>query len=121
MRDFAQVKNSGSITREVADDALMMLKVDRNGLDLMDRRLLEAITSKFDGGPVGIENLAAAIGEESGTLEDVVEPYLIQQGLLMRSPRGRVATLSTYQKLGLEIPSHMKKDKDGSDLFQNDD
>tara|TARA_Y100001935_G_scaffold254435_1_gene263487 strand:+ start:164 stop:1216 length:1053 start_codon:yes stop_codon:yes gene_type:complete len=121
VRDFAQVKNSGSITREVADDALMMLKVDRNGLDLMDRRLLEAITSKFDGGPVGIENLAAAIGEESGTLEDVVEPYLIQQGLLMRSPRGRVATLSTYQKLGLEIPSHMKKDKDGSDLFQNDD
>ncbi len=121
VRDFAQIKNSGTITKDVADAALKMLKVDNNGLDAMDRRLLEAITGKFDGGPVGIENLAAAIGEESGTLEDVVEPYLIQQGLLMRSPRGRVATSSTYQQLGLKVPSHMKNNKNTLDLFNDEE
>src|SRR6478735_1159460 len=105
VRDFAEVKASGVVTSEVADTALRMLDVDTIGLDLMDRRLLEAVIHKFGGGPVGVENLAAAIGEERDTIEDVLEPFLIQQGYLQRTPRGRVATASTYRHLGMAMPS----------------
>jgi len=104
VRDYAEVKADGNITAEVADKALAMLDVDPVGFDLMDRKLLEAILYKFDGGPVGIDNLAAAIGEERDTIEDVLEPYLIQQGFLQRTPRGRVATLLTYRHFGLSAP-----------------
>ncbi|ALF89084.1 MULTISPECIES: Holliday junction branch migration DNA helicase RuvB [Ralstonia solanacearum species complex] len=104
VRDFAEVKADGVITRAVADAALAMLDVDAVGFDLMDRKLLEAILHKFNGGPVGIDNLAAAIGEERDTIEDVLEPYLIQQGYLQRTPRGRVATASAYQHFGLGAP-----------------
>lgn len=99
-RDYAEVKADGRITGEVASLALDMLKVDRSGLDHMDRRLIEAVIEKFDGGPVGVESLAAAIGEERGTIEDVIEPYLIQQGFLMRTPRGRVVTSRGYTHFG---------------------
>ncbi|MEW8505299.1 MAG: Holliday junction branch migration DNA helicase RuvB [Candidatus Thiodiazotropha sp.] len=101
VRDYAQVKQDGHINAEVADRALSMLKVDGNGFDAMDRRLLLAVIEKFEGGPVGVDNLAAAIGEEKGTIEDVLEPYLIQQGFLMRTPRGRVATKAAYLHFGL--------------------
>jgi len=104
VRDFAQVRAEGSITREVADAALKMLDVDVLGLDLMDRKLLLAIMEKFSGGPVGLDNLAHAIGEEADTIEDVVEPFLIQQGYLQRTPRGRIATASAYRHLGLAVP-----------------
>ncbi|HYS67325.1 MAG TPA: Holliday junction branch migration DNA helicase RuvB, partial [Paraburkholderia sp.] len=104
VRDFAEVKADGNITAKVADAALKMLDVDPVGFDLMDRKLLEAILHKFDGGPVGVDNLAAAIGEERDTIEDVLEPYLIQQGFLQRTPRGRVATLLTYRHFGLAAP-----------------
>ena len=99
-RDYAEVKADGRITAEVAGLALDMLKVDRSGLDHMDRRLIEAVIEKFDGGPVGVESLSAAIGEERGTIEDVIEPYLIQQGFLMRTPRGRVVTSKGYTHFG---------------------
>ena len=105
VRDYADVKAGGAIDAEVADAALNMLHVDRFGLDAQDRRLLLTIMQKFDGGPVGLDNVAAAIGEESGTIEEVIEPYLIQQGLLMRTPRGRMATRATYQHLGLTPPT----------------
>ncbi len=101
VRDYAQVKGDGHISAELADRALKMLNVDGNGFDSMDRRLLLAVIEKFDGGPVGVDNLAAAIGEEKGTIEDVLEPYLIQQGFLMRTPRGRVATQAAYLHFGL--------------------
>ena len=101
VRDFADIRADGLINREVADQALNLLKVDRLGLDSMDRRLLMAIIEKFGGGPVGVDNLGAALSEETGTLEEVVEPYLIQQGLLMRTPRGRVVTDNTYRHFGL--------------------
>ncbi|KAF9396778.1 hypothetical protein CPC16_007631 [Podila verticillata] len=104
VRDYAQVKADGSITAAIADAALAMLDVDPVGFDLMDRKLLEAILHKFDGGPVGVDNLAAAIGEERDTIEDVIEPYLIQQGFLQRTPRGRIATLLTYRHFGLAAP-----------------
>ena len=104
VRDFAQVKAKGKVTREVADAALAMLDVDALGLDLMDRKLLLAVIEKFSGGPVGLENLAHAIGEESDTIEDVLEPFLIQQGYLQRTPRGRVATVSAYRHLGIAAP-----------------
>ncbi|RKO19252.1 Holliday junction branch migration DNA helicase RuvB, partial [Burkholderia mallei] len=104
VRDYAEVKADGNITAAVADAALAMLDVDPVGFDLMDRKLLEAILHKFDGGPVGVDNLAAAIGEERDTIEDVLEPYLIQQGFLQRTPRGRVATLLTYRHFGLSAP-----------------
>ena len=104
VRDFAQVKAEGEVTREVADAALAMLDVDALGLDIMDRKLLLAVIEKFSGGPVGLENLAHAIGEESDTIEDVLEPFLIQQGYLQRTPRGRVATVSAYRHLGLAAP-----------------
>lgn len=101
VRDYAQVRADGSISPAVADSALSMLKVDRAGFDQMDRRLLDTVIRKFDGGPVGVDSLAAAIGEERGTIEDVLEPYLIQQGFLMRTPRGRMATRNAYLHLGL--------------------
>ncbi|HET7200186.1 MAG TPA: Holliday junction branch migration DNA helicase RuvB [Burkholderiales bacterium] len=104
VRDFAQVRAKGAITREVADAALKMLDVDVLGLDVMDRKLLLAVIEKFSGGPVGLENLAHAIGEEADTIEDVLEPYLIQQGYLQRTPRGRVATVTAYRHLGLSAP-----------------
>ena len=105
VRDFAEVKADGHITREVADLALSMLDVDHGGLDVMDRKLLSAVIDKFGGGPVGVDNLAAAIGEARDTIEDVLEPYLIQQGFLQRTPRGRIATASIYRHLGLDVPS----------------
>ncbi len=104
VRDFAQVKAEGVVTREVADAALRMLDVDPLGLDLMDRKLLLAVMERFAGGPVGLDNLAAAIGEERDTIEDVLEPFLIQQGYLQRTPRGRVATPNAYRHFGLEAP-----------------
>lgn len=106
VRDYAEVKADGVIRGEIADMALNLLNVDAHGFDSMDRRLLLAIMDKFDGGPVGVDSLAAAIGEERGTIEDVIEPYLIQQGFMMRTPRGRVATLSAYQHFGISAPSH---------------
>ncbi len=105
VRDYAQVKGTGRITRHMADKALAMLDVDPQGFDIMDRKLLEAIIHKFDGGPVGLDNLAAAIGEERDTIEDVIEPYLIQQGYLQRTPRGRIATLIAFRHLGLTPPT----------------
>jgi Holliday junction DNA helicase RuvB len=104
VRDYAQVKANGHIDAPVADAAMDMLKVDANGFDHQDRRLLSSIIDKFDGGPVGLDNLAAAIGEERGTIEDVLEPYLIQQGFIMRTPRGRVATRKAYEHFGLKPP-----------------
>ncbi len=111
VRDFAQVKAAGIVTRAVADTALRMLDVDAIGLDLMDRKLLEAIIDKFGGGPVGVENLAAAIGEERDTIEDVLEPFLIQQGYLQRTPRGRMATALAYRHFGL-VPEGARKEGD---------
>ena len=108
VRDFAQVKSDGGISAEIADAALNMLHVDANGFDIMDRKLLETIVQKFDGGPVGVESLAAAIGEERGTIEDVLEPYLIQQGFLMRTPRGRMATSHAWAYLGLKAPNRVE-------------
>jgi holliday junction DNA helicase RuvB len=101
VRDYAEVRAQGTIDREVADAALLMLEVDAAGFDVMDRKLLLAVIEKFNGGPVGLDNLAAAIGEERDTIEDVLEPYLIQQGYLQRTPRGRMATPLAYQHLGL--------------------
>lgn len=106
IRDYAEVKADGRITGEVADLALNMLDVDQCGFDSQDRKLLLSIIQKFDGGPVGLDNIAAAIGEERGTIEDVLEPYLIQQGYIMRTPRGRIATRSAYQHFGLTMPQH---------------
>ena len=105
VRDYAQVKSDGTIDNDIAARALVMLEVDPQGLDLMDRKLLEAIVHKFDGGPVGVDSLAAAIGEARDTIEDVIEPYLIQHGYLQRTNRGRMATLSTWRHLGLTPPA----------------
>ena len=105
VRDYAEVKAHGRIDRSVADLALAMLDVDPLGFDVMDRKLLEAVVHRFDGGPVGLDNVAAAISEERDTIEDVIEPYLIQQGYLQRTPRGRVATLAAYRHLGVAPPS----------------
>lgn len=102
VRDYAQVKSNGEITQKIADKALNLLEVDIHGFDLMDRKLLLALIEKFDGGPVGIDSLAAAISEERGTIEDVIEPYLIQQGFMARTPRGRVATRQAYLHFGLK-------------------
>ncbi len=104
VRDYAEVRADGKVTREVADAALKMLDVDALGLDVMDRKLLLAVIEKFAGGPVGIDNLAAALSEERDTIEDVLEPYLIQQGYLQRTPRGRVATVTAYRHFGLAEP-----------------
>ena len=112
VRDYADVKGQGRITQEMAHRALAMLDVDPQGFDLMDRKLLEAVIHRFDGGPVGLDNVAAAIGEEPGTIEDVIEPYLIQQGYLQRTPRGRVATQAAWRHLGLAAPQ-----REGGGLF----
>ncbi len=104
VRDYADVKSDGSISMDVAQRALAMLDVDPLGFDIMDRKLLEAVIHRFDGGPVGLDNIAASIGEEPGTIEDVIEPYLIQQGFLQRTPRGRMATQAAYRHLGLMPP-----------------
>ncbi|HRB96131.1 MAG TPA: Holliday junction branch migration DNA helicase RuvB [Nitrosomonas sp.] len=106
VRDFAEVKADGHVTHLVADAALNMLDVDTIGLDIMDRKLLLAVIEKFNGGPVGVDNLAAAISEERDTIEDVLEPYLIQQGFLKRTPRGRMATTTTYQHFGVALPKN---------------
>ena len=111
VRDYADVKGQGRITQDIAHAALAMLDVDPEGFDVMDRKLLEAVIQRFDGGPVGLDNIAASIGEEPGTIEDVIEPYLIQQGYLQRTPRGRVATLAAYRHLGVTPP------QGGSGLF----
>ena len=113
VRDYAEVKADGHIDLATADRALVMLDVDPLGFDVMDRKLLEAVIHRFDGGPVGLDNVAAAIGEERDTIEDVIEPYLIQQGFLQRTPRGRIATLAAYRHLGVTPP----KTSTASDLF----
>lgn len=117
-RDFAEIKASGLLDEDVTARALDLLNVDVHGFDVMDRKLLLAVMQKFDGGPVGIDSLAAAIGEERGTIEDVLEPYLIQQGFLMRTPRGRVATRSAWQHFGLAMPA---SDRRNPDLFAEGD
>jgi Holliday junction DNA helicase RuvB len=104
VRDFAEVKGNGRIDESIARAALDLLEVDPQGFDALDRKLLSTIIEKFDGGPVGIESLAAAVGEERGTLEDVIEPFLIQQGFLMRTARGRMATRNAYLHFGLKVP-----------------
>jgi Holliday junction DNA helicase RuvB len=116
VRDFAEVKADGEITRTVADGALSMLDVDGAGLDVMDRKLIQTVLQKFDGGPVGVDNLAAAIGEERDTIEDVLEPYLIQQGYLQRTSRGRIATALSYRHVGLAPPTPGA----ASDLFPSE-
>lgn len=110
VRDFADIRNNGLIDEATAKAALSMLEVDPQGLDLMDRKLLETIIHKFNGGPVGVDNLAAAIGEERDTIEDVIEPYLIQNGYLQRTTRGRIATAIAWQHLGLKAPSTTESD-----------
>jgi Holliday junction DNA helicase RuvB len=105
VRDYAEVKSDGRVTRSIAGKAMEMLNVDSQGFDAQDRRLLMTIIEKFDGGPVGVDNLSAAIGEERGTIEDVLEPYLIQQGFIMRTPRGRMATRNAYLHCGLKPPA----------------
>src|SRR5437868_3736991 len=105
VRDYAEVKSDGRVTKPIAEAALKMLDVDALGLDVMDRKLLLAVIEKFAGGPVGLENLAHAIGEDAETIEDVLEPYLIQQGYLQRTPRGRMATLTAYRHFGIVAPA----------------
>ncbi|WP_313473495.1 Holliday junction branch migration DNA helicase RuvB [Stutzerimonas kunmingensis] len=119
VRDFAEVRGRGEITRQIADLALNMLDVDERGFDHQDRRLLLTLIEKFDGGPVGIDSLAAAISEERHTIEDVLEPYLIQQGCIMRTPRGRVVTRHAYLHFGLNLPKRMS-DAPTPDLFDGD-
>ena len=106
VRDYAQVKGDGTVDKKIAQAALNLLDVDNNGFDMLDRKLLLAMIEKFDGGPVGVDNLAAAISEEKGTIEDVLEPYLIQQGFMMRTPRGRIATKHAYLHFGIDMPKH---------------
>ncbi|TMC58511.1 MAG: Holliday junction branch migration DNA helicase RuvB, partial [Chloroflexi bacterium] len=110
-RDFAQVKAQGKITREVAREALKMLDIDQLGLDQVDRKVLATIIQKFDGGPVGLDTLAAAISEETDTIMDVYEPYLLQLGFLDRTPRGRVATRRAYQHLGQPVPDRLEQER----------
>ncbi len=110
VRDYAQVKGDGVVTQGIADQALNMLNVDEQGFDHMDRRLLLAMMEKFSGGPVGVESLAAAISEERDTIEDVLEPYLIQQGYMARTPRGRVVTPLAYEHFGLELPRRLREE-----------
>ena len=114
VRDYAQVKSNGKISGSISSEALNMLNVDAHGFDMMDRKLLLAIIEKFDGGPVGVDSIAAAIGEERDTIEDVLEPYLIQQGFMMRTPRGRVATRNAWLHFGLDAP---KESQATDDLF----
>ena len=112
VRDYAEVKADGTITKSVADAALNMLNVDKSGFDHLDRRLLLTLIEKFDGGPVGVDSLAAALSEERGTIEDVIEPYLIQQGYLMRTSRGRMATRMAYEHFGLKSPKRIQQQMD---------
>ena len=112
VRDYADVKTAGVVNADTADKAMDMLSVDSNGFDVMDRKLLLAIINSFDGGPVGVDNLAAAIGEERGTIEDVIEPYLIMEGFVMRTPRGRVATKSAYTHFGIAMTSNPQLEQD---------
>ncbi|MDH5785969.1 MAG: Holliday junction branch migration DNA helicase RuvB [Chromatiales bacterium] len=122
VRDYAEVKADGKVSADVAGRALDMLDVDVNGFDMMDRKLLLAIIDKFDGGPVGVDNLAAAIGEERGTIEDVLEPYLIQQGFMMRTRTGRIATNSAYLHFGMAPPERKEAIRQSEmDLFSNGD
>jgi len=116
VRDYAQVKSDGRVGADMADRALDLLDVDVHGFDMMDRKLLLAVIEKFDGGPVGLDSVAAAIGEERGTIEDVLEPFLIQQGFLMRTPRGRVATRTAYLHFGLKPPQ--RAEAGSGDLFE---
>jgi Holliday junction DNA helicase RuvB len=116
VRDYTQVKADGKVNEAVAKAAMDMLEVDPHGLDTMDRRLLLAVIEKFEGGPVGIESLAAALGEERGTLEDVVEPYLIQEGFLQRTSRGRLATRAAYLHFGITLPTSRDR-PEAPDLF----
>jgi Holliday junction DNA helicase RuvB len=116
VRDYAQVKADGRVDERIAKAAMDLLEVDPHGFDTMDRRLLLAVIEKFDGGPVGVENLAAALGEERGTLEDVVEPYLIQEGFLQRTSRGRVASRAAYLHFGIDLPAARHR-PDAPDLF----
>jgi Holliday junction DNA helicase RuvB len=116
VRDYAEVKAAGHVSDAVAQAALDMLDVDPQGFDVMDRKLLLTIMEKFDGGPVGVESLAAALGEERGTIEDVIEPFLIQQGFVMRTARGRVATRNAYLHFGLKVPD---RDSSSLDLFKS--
>lgn len=109
VRDYAEVKANGEINANVAERALDLLDVDIHGFDMMDRKVLLAVIDKFDGGPVGVDSIAAAIGEERGTIEDVIEPYLIQQGFMMRTPRGRVATKQAYLHFGLKVPDRISQ------------
>ena len=118
VRDYAQVKGDGTISENIASKALDMMEVDPHGLDWMDRELLRSIMEKFDGGPVGIGSLAAAVGEERGTIEDVIEPYLIQQGFMMRTPRGRMVTKRTWAYFGLSNPKQDAQPQ--ARLFSND-
>lgn len=117
VRDYAQVKADGSVDERVATAAMDLLEVDPHGFDAMDRKLLLTVIEKFDGGPVGIDSLAAAVGEERGTLEDVIEPYLIQEGYLARTSRGRIATRLAYVHFGIELPASREK-PDVPDLFE---
>ncbi len=119
VRDFAEVRGQGDITRSIADLALNLLDVDERGFDHQDRRLLLTMIEKFDGGPVGVDNLAAAISEERHTIEDVLEPYLIQQGYIMRTPRGRIVTRHAYLHFGLNVPKRMG-DLPAADVFGGD-
>ena len=118
VRDYAEVKSDGNISSDISCKALDMLNVDEHGFDMMDRKLLLAIMQKFDGGPVGADSIAAAIGEERDTIEDVIEPYLIQQGFMMRTPRGRVVTKTAWLHFGFDVPKNMSQ---GSDLFDAQD
>jgi Holliday junction DNA helicase RuvB len=104
VRDYAQVKANGEVTVDIASQALLMVDVDAEGFDYMDRKLILAIIEKFMGGPVGLDNLAAAIGEEKDTIEDVIEPFLIQQGFIQRTPRGRIASPRAYAHFGFDLP-----------------
>ena len=108
-RDYAEVKADGSIDQQVAADAMELMKVDENGFDVLDRKFLLVIIERFGGGPVGIDAIAAAIGEERGTLEDVIEPFLIQRGFLLRTSRGRTASFQAYEHFGIEAPASVKE------------
>jgi len=121
VRDFAEVRGNGQITKSIADLALNLLDVDEHGFDHQDRRLLLTMIEKFDGGPVGVDSLAAAISEERHTIEDVLEPYLIQQGYMMRTPRGRVVTRHAYLHFGLNLPSRMGEMPVAEDFVENND
>jgi len=115
VRDFAEVKSDGVISKDIADQSLKMLKIDHNGFDSLDHKLLLTMIHNFQGGPVGLDTLAAAISEERGTIEDVLEPYLLQQGFLMRTPRGRIVTQKAYLHFGLPVPD---KEPVNDDMFQ---